>query len=902
MWKKFIFAMHLERITIMNEMNTFLKQMLTRVKTVILLVVFVVVSEIALAQNNYPDNIVVADCSTETEAIDWGVHVQWSSTSIVSNLVIPLVGDLDGDGHPEVLCFAKDGDFNLDPRKNNKMLVFDGVTKQLKAAITLPAYVTAFDAAAYGLVRLPEGPGLIVVACYDYKLRAYDITADDPATPYWVSDTDFGNSTGDYAVNLGFADFNGDGTPEVFIRNKIYNASNGKLLATANTTNAGASYAHFSHVTHWKLSSPVVADMCNDSLPELILGNQIYSVNITNTNGTSGNSMSLLQQTSPPAQVPTDGHPQVADFNQDGFLDVLITVRTSDMHPATVYGYVWDVHNQTVSTPFTISTSSSGKSIPLIADIDNDGALEVIIQCGASDYNRFRAYKYDAISQTFSLLWGLQPNEDSYSNGITAFDFNLDGLLELIICDQSTLKIVNGSGKSHLTHNDTVPVYTLGSFPFSEVTIMQYPVIADVDADGAAEIVSVGSNKLNILKSTGQPWAPARPVWNQYMYNVTNINKDLTVPTALFNNATAFTDPQGVVRRPFNHFLQQVTTLDQYGRPFMPLANVSATADTTFSYENGVLTYTFQFCNMGGQVLTSPFHITYYANNYGGTVISTETVSSTLMPGDCITWEVQFSETDLMGIPDLENIVVALNDHGTGVGQNGGQQEECDTTDNFFTFSTDPCNIPKDTVIADVCVREPYSDENFDIPATETEEAGTYFFSRVFQVRECDSVIVLKLQVHPRYDLYFTETIPEGTAYDRHGIFLNESMLESGQSIDTSITHQSVYGCDSITHVTIHVAASEITIYLPNAITPSKPDGLNDKFSLPEKIRNQIADFEIMIFNRWGEMVFYSNDKGFSWDGDFKGKTFYDNVYQYIIHYSNPFGKKFTQKGTVTVL
>ena len=174
---------------------------------------------------------------------------------------------------------------------------------------------------------------------------------------------------------------------------------------------------------------------------------------------------------------------------------------------------------------------------------------------------------------------------------------------------------------------------------------MQYPVIADVDADGAAEIVSVGSSKLNVFKSSGQPWAPARPVWNQYMYNVTNINKDLTVPTTSFNNATAFTDPQGVVRCPFNNFLQQATLLDQYGRPFMPVANVSATADTTSSYENGVFTYTYTFCNTGSQVLAAPFYITYYANNYGGTVINTETVSTPLMPGNCITQQVPVGGT-----------------------------------------------------------------------------------------------------------------------------------------------------------------------------------------------------------------------------------------------------------------
>lgn len=163
-------------------------------------------------------------------------------------------------------------------------------------------------------------------------------------------------------------------------------------------------------------------------------------------------------------------------------------------------------------------------------------------------------------------------------------------------------------------------------------------------------------------------------------------------------------------------------------------------------------------------------------------------------------------------------------------------------------------------------------------------------------------MIVLKLRVHPEYDFHFTETIPEGQPYDNHGIFLSESLLESGIRIDTSITLQSVYGCDSVIHVSIAIAATDFTLYLPNAITPSKADGLNDEFSLPEKIQNQIADFEIVIFNRWGEMVFYSTDKGFQWNGEYKENTFYDNVYQYIINYSNAFGKRFTKKGTVTVL
>ena len=860
---------------------------------------------ISHAQVVLPDNMEEADCVTDVESMTWGVVNAWSSNTIVSNLNIPLVRDLDGDGHPEVLCFSLAGQSSYSGQGNidNQMLVFDGVTKQLKATVTMESPVSAYDAAAYGLVRTSDGVGLIVTACCDNKLRAYDISSPNPSSPHWVSDVDYVSGNNDYAANVSFADFNGDGHPEVYVRNKVYNAENGKLLAEASTTNAALSYAHWTHVTHRKLSSPMVADFTGDGKPELILGNEIYQVSITNLDGTSGNAITLWEQTSPPGSVPSDGHPQVADFNLDGYLDVFISIRDTDIVNGMVYFYVWDVHNGTVSTPMTVITTHSGKSIPLIADIDNDGSMEVVIQNGwVNSSKRIQAYRYDAASGSFSMIWGMYPDEDSFSNSFTAFDFNQDGLLELIICDQNTLKIVNGSGKSHLTHQDTVPVYVLNTFSFSETTIMQYPVIADVDADGAAEIVSVGSTKLNIFKSSGQPWAPARPVWNQYLYNVTNINKDLTVPSSLFNNATVFTDPDGVVRRPFNNFLQQATTLDQYGRPFSRMLNVHATTDTSVTFENGTLTVSYKFCNTGGQTLPAPFRITYYAGNYQGPIIRTETVNNSLTVGNCMTITAQFTEDDLMDFPGLDTIVVAVNDNGQGVAQTGGQHEECDTTDNFFRFPASSCPIIRDTVTADICVREPYADSNFDIQAAETQTAGTHYFTRVFQVEDCDSVIVLRLQVHPEYDLHFTETIPEGYPYDNHGIFLSESLLEGGDHIDTSITYQSVYGCDSVIHVSVAVAVTDIVLYLPNAITPSKSDGVNDVFSLPERVKNQIKDFEIMIFNRWGEMVFYSTDPGFQWNGEYKGKTFYNNVYQYVVHYSNMFGKRFTKKGSITVL
>ena len=100
-----------------------------------------------------------------------------------------------------------------------------------------------------------------------------------------------------------------------------------------------------------------------------------------------------------------------------------------------------------------------------------------------------------------------------------------------------------------------------------------------------------------------------------------------------------------------------------------------------------------------------------------------------------------------------------------------------------------------------------------------------------------------------------------------------------------------------------------LNIYIPSGISPSKSDGLNDYLCLPEYVHRFISDFDIEIYNRWGEMVFKSNDMNFRWygnlDGNGKGtRVHISDVYVYIMHYERigEQGKKYVKKGTVTVL
>ena len=778
----------------------------------------VVVPECPMPPVDYPDNVNSTPCSFPIEATAWNLRLDAalgsassSTEGSVCNLITPLVGDLDDDGVPEIVCFGtKGGDGSGNPSSQLKrLLIYDGETHQLKHYFDIgttsatSSFVSGFDAAPYGLVKLQDRTGLIVVACKDNKLRAFDIEGN----LHWTTDVAFGTTASSpanhpYSTNVAFADFNGDGIPEVYVRGYIYNAANGVLLAQAASVNhnEGSAYSHIYNSTGtaaWKLGSSFASNLIGDDNLELLLGNEIHSVSITNPNGTAGNSVSCVATAPLPSTVsiPTDGHAQVADFNLDGHLDVFVSTRNGTGQSGTVFGYVWDVFNNEVSEPLSIAVTKTGKSMPLIADIDGDDSLEVVIHCGVPGAN-VKAYKYHADSRTFTHFWDKSYNEDSYSNGVTFFDFNQDGVGELLISDNNTMSIANGSVAN-------VSPTNISTLQISEVTIMQYPVIADVDNDGSAEIVFVGGSKLNICRSAGDPWAPARPVWNQYMYDVVNVNKDLTIPSVLFNKSYPFVDRSVtthlVIRRPFNGFLQQATNIDTNGRPYRTASDLEPGPDFSVTREGDNLRFVFDICNHGeSSFVVDTLYVSFYKDLYKGQFIqSFETVAGgvprlSIAADSCMHLDFVCPMDFFCDVSPLDTIVIALNDRrGAGVAV-GGLPRECDTTNNVLKM---PYHISpeRDTVYAEVCQFQPYVGNGFNIPSSSTAQPGILVDS-LSSTEVCGNTTVLMLTVNPAPS---SDTTAEAyLSFDWYG----SSYTESGTYTHT---FQTLQGCDSV--VTLHL-------------------------------------------------------------------------------------------------
>ncbi len=88
------------------------------------------------------------------------------------------------------------------------------------------------------------------------------------------------------------------------------------------------------------------------------------------------------------------------------------------------------------------------------------------------------------------------------------------------------------------------------------------------------------------------------------------------------------------------------------------------------------------------------------------------------------------------------------------------------------------------------------------------------------------------------------------------------------------------------------------TLYVPNAFSPDG-DGINDYF----KIWGQgISDFEIEIYNRWGQMVFKSNNIEEQWDGKFNDKMSPSGTYVFRVKSKNLNNEEYLESGTVSLV
>ena len=502
----------------------------------IILVFFAMIASLLSNGQPFPDNVLESRCNRPLEGSAWEIQRLASSPDEEAASYSPvLVGDIDGNG----VCDIVVAKYNGNNYRSREINVYSGLSLQYSFTVPDTIYLSN-GPYAIGRYLLSDGSmqGAIFTHCYDKRIRAYAIDG----TLLNVSDQP---TSCDGMVSL--ADFNGDGYPEVYAGSDIYDAATLKWLCSGPSNgNKGLSHRgtpSYSngvyHHTYYAMS--LAYNSLGNEKQELICGNTIYDVNIVSRTNPSLNSVTVNKTITPPNGCSQDGHVCIADFDLDGETEILV-IRddTDDQHVDNTYFYAYKPSNGQII--FQKPNNCASTSYVFIGNIDTDPYPEIVLLENQPNGSTEKIFCWRYTPQNgFNTVWSQNHDDRSGQTAMTLFDFNQDNIMELVYRDNNNLRIINASGKSHITGNDTIKLYNLYTRKMAAGTGCEYPVVADVNGDGAAEIVATGLLDQHLSYDVGyggvhifgspSSWSSARPVWNQYMYHVTNVNEDLTTPT-----------------------------------------------------------------------------------------------------------------------------------------------------------------------------------------------------------------------------------------------------------------------------------------------------------------------------------------------------------------------------------
>lgn len=161
-----------------------------------------------------------------------------------------------------------------------------------------------------------------------------------------------------------------------------------------------------------------------------------------------------------------------------------------------------------------------------------------------------------------------------------------------------------------------------------------------------------------------------------------------------------------------------------------------------------------------------------------------------------------------------------------------------------------------------------------------------------------DAIIITDFNLANDWNYHYSMPDAIDTARVRERI---SGTFYSSQKITVSARNN--FGCESTAEIDLN--CNEWPFYVPNAFTPDD-DKINDFFK--PVFSNHPVDYDLWIFDRWGEAVFHSKDPDEPWIGDYNNKKTHfapDGVYNWLIEYSyySPEGiKKEQKRGHVSIL
>ncbi|MCA9653480.1 MAG: hypothetical protein H6712_12570 [Myxococcales bacterium] len=632
---------------------------------------------------------VVCELEPEFEAIDATEEWAWTTDQVIS---IPVVADLDGDGTPEVVVNTTQmaaGDWTL-----GEIVVLSGVTgTELWRVPHNP------DAGSYGShgrstvgVGDVSGDGLpdIVYAGRQGTGGSVVYAVDGQGNLLWSSHTPAGAEDRLNIVNGGPSLANLDADPQAEI---VFGAG---VIDHDGTVvwDQGSDGANYGTNGTYRGGLTAIVDLVGDSTPELVSGRHAWSVDWQEMGGVPQVALSLLWDAGG-----SDGYPAIIDIDRDGTPEVIVVasgqVRVLDGETGLAWCGIDPTDAMCLADPMlrTPAVAIPGGGIggpPTVADFDGDGRPEVAAAGGSS----YSVYDFARPGEDISVPPGdpmpsagaifvrwSQTTQDQSSNatGSSVFDFQGDGVAEVVYADECYMRVYSG-----------VDGAVLLELPNSTGTIHEYPLVVDVDDDGNSEILVVsndGHSSCNSIPGYGytrgvrsfgdtfDQWVQTRRVWTQHTYHVTNATSAGHVPMVEVDN---WTQPD------LNNYRQNVQGEGVFNAPDLT-AELVVGLGSCFEQQLELLA---TVRNIGSLGVPAGIEVTLYeGTDATGNVVGTQATSMPLLPGaqEVLSWTVPFPP----GSPALSYYVAV-----DGIDAASGQVLECDESNNSASTVTAECPAP----------------------------------------------------------------------------------------------------------------------------------------------------------------------------------------------------------------
>lgn len=434
------------------------------------------------------------ECTPPAPTLD--AYILWNNPDVGQVITSPAVAHLTDDDGDGVPGSAGDIPDIVALNVFGELFVLSGVDGSVVWSVTT---AIGLDPASPAVGDLDGDGWADIVIGGTGGTQAYDRTGA------WMWD---GGRAADLCGALAIADLEADGQAEVVVGASILSGVDGALRGTGAH---GRGTGVFGGIPTAAIG--VVADLDRDGIAEVIAGNAAYDPTLA-TLWSNGE---------------TDGWVAVADFDGDAEGEVVVSaqgrVRLQDA-------------DGTVRWTFDLGEAQSGP--PTVDDFDGDGAPEI----GVATYTGYHVLDGDGTERWSSVI------DDSSSGSVVgaAMDFDADGHVDIVVADQQDVWIFDGRDGAVL----------FDEIAHSSSTCNESAVIADVDADGSADIVWASyavpafgpEDGISVMSSASRTWPATRGTWNQHAYSITNIEDDGGVPAGADPNWRTYNNFRAAVGVP----------------------------------------------------------------------------------------------------------------------------------------------------------------------------------------------------------------------------------------------------------------------------------------------------------------------------------------------------------------